>query len=178
MSSSLSLPSPSIRQPDKKAVILVCFIWSVRDSVITVIEWENRPWKKRWQTGVVFETLNDWEDETTWIGRALQEELHLTMDDVENAVLKWDFLLDIDATPSSILFGASVYLIQLKTSTRIQKDIGNPEILAIEPRLIASLNGDTRPWTKTAIGIALGKSMDKKNHFLLKVKDGYEILPE
>ena len=161
----------------KRWIVLACFIGEVRNQVVCVVEGQSKPWKKKGQTGIVFETLEEWEEPNNEaIYRALKEELDLTdREVVENIEEKRGFILDIDAEKERIIFTATVFLVQLKRGTQILNLVGpGDELQSRGMREVISLNWDTRPGTLLALKLAIW-SYDKPNPMpFVTVKDGVE----
>lgn len=137
-------------------VIAVCIMEECRECVAYVVEGHNKAWKKAWQRWVVFETLDDSEEPWKWVLRWLNEELDLSTDDVTSSEEKWDILFWIQDEQWIICARAKVFLVILKTGTRVQ----NIHWSEIQERWIMSMDDlqripphELRPWTLMALEI-------------------------
>jgi hypothetical protein len=161
----------------KKWIVLACFIWKVRSQVVCVVESQTTAWKRAGQTGIVFETLEEWEEAgEEAVFRALREELDLLdRDRVDSIEPRPSFVLDIQWERERIIFDAKVFLVQLKEGTRISDIVsGHNELLGRWMRDVNSLNGDTRPGTLLALKLALW-SYDRANPMpFVTARDGVE----
>ncbi len=160
----------------RKWVILVCYIGKVRDHVVYVIEWETKPWKKRGQEAVVFETVEPGETDEQAARRALKEELHLAESDMEFMEDRWKMILDVNRNKARehIIFEAQVYLVQLRTGTKISQTVIGTELLSRWTMPPNDFNGKTRPWTKLALKMVIG-SYDSANPMpFVTIEDGEE----
>lgn len=159
-----------------KWVILVCYIGKVRDKVVYVIEWETKPWKKRGQEAVIFETVEDGETNEQAAQRAIREELDLADSDMEFMEDKWKIVLDVnrDKEREHIIFEAQVFLVQLRTGTIISQTVTGTELIGRWTMSPNAFNGKTRPGTKLALKMAIW-SRDSANPMpFVTIRDGEE----
>lgn len=160
--------------PHGKWVILACYIWSKRDQVVSVIEWETKPWKKRGQESIPFETVERGETDEQAVRRAVKEELELPEEALEFMEEKWKLFLDVNRTRDHVIFEAKVFLVQLRTGTVISNVVGGTELIWRWLKHINSFNGNARPATKLALKIATW-SYDKANPMpFVTIEDGEE----
>lgn len=170
-----ALPELSqLETPHGKWVILACYIGLARDRVVSVIEGETKPWKKRGQEAIPFETVEPDETDEQAVRRALKEELDLPEDALEFMEEKWKLFLDVNRSRDHIIFEAKVYLVQLRTGTIISDVVGGVELIGRWLTHVNAFNGNARPGTKLALKIATW-SYDKANPIpFVTIEDGEE----
>lgn len=160
---------------DGKWVVLVCYIGSVRDKVVYVIEWEDRPWKKHGQESIPFETIEPGENAEQAVKRAIREELDLPESALDFMEDKWNLFLVVNRdSPDRIVLEAKVFLVQLRAGTQIKNIVDGVELLERWLRSPNAFNGNARPGTKLALKIAIW-SRDSANPIpFVTIEEGEE----